>query len=320
MHLGPAAFTNIPDRESAKQFFKSSVGRIEIETHSYCNRRCSYCPNVVGDRLGENIRMEENVWRLVLDNLAEIGFQKNFVMNSYNEPLADRVILKRIKEARVALPHARLIIYTNGDYLDPAYIEALADAGLNYMHISIHMRKDDQYSDLYAINRILEISVRSGIAARIATVRANEYMIAHMPHPRMEIELRGINFLRNGTDRGGLIADMKPTEKRSAPCFFPFAHFHIGFTGNIVPCCHIRSDRTEHEPYLIGNLRDYGSIFQAFASERAAAWRRELVGSQEKHSPCDTCTAAFLQEPQAALSFEKAWQQHVKSHDAPLAI
>jgi radical SAM protein with 4Fe4S-binding SPASM domain len=304
MHLGRAAFIPITDRETAKRFFAASVGRIEIETHSYCNRRCSYCPNVVG-------------WQMVLENLAEIDFSKNFVMNSYNEPLADRAILDRIREAREALPKARIMIYTNGDYLDPEYIEALAEAGLNYMHISIHMRKDDRYSDIYAINRMLEVSVRAGIAARIRTVRSNEYIIAAMPHPRMEIETRAINFMRNGTDRGGLLPEITPAAKRTAPCFFPFSHFHIGFSGNVVPCCHIRSDRPEHEDYLIGNLRDYGSIFHAFASERAAAWRRELVSAEEKKKPCDTCTAAFLQGPEAAAAFDQAWRAHVLPAAAP---
>ena len=316
MQLGRASFIPIADREVAKRYFASAVGRVEVETHSYCNRRCSYCPNVVGDRLGDNVRMEEPVWRMVLDNLAEIGFRHNFVMNSYNEPLADRAILDRIREAREAMPNARLMIYTNGDYLDPDYIEALAEAGLNYMHISIHMRKDDKYSDIYAINRMLEISVRAGIAARIATVRSNEYIIAKMPHPRLEIETRAINFMRNGTDRGGLLPDITPKAKRTAPCFFPFAHFHIGFSGNVVPCCHIRSDRPEHEDYLIGNLKDYGSIFQAFASQRAVGWRRELVGAQEKRKPCDTCTAAFLQEPHAAAVFDWAWREHVLPTEA----
>jgi radical SAM protein with 4Fe4S-binding SPASM domain len=252
-----------------------------------------------------------------LDNLAEIGYSRNFVMNSYNEPLADRAILDRIREARAAMPKARLMIYTNGDYLDPDYIEALAEAGLNYMHISIHMRKDDRYSDIYAINRMLEISVRAGIAARIKTVRSNEYIIAAMPHSRIEIETRAINFMRNGTDRGGLLPDITPAAKRTAPCFFPFAHFIIGFSGNIVPCCHIRSDRPEHEEYLIGNLTEYGSIFQAFASQRAVEWRRELVSTQEKKKPCDTCTAAFLQGPQAAAAFDQAWRAHVLPTSAP---
>jgi radical SAM protein with 4Fe4S-binding SPASM domain len=215
------------------------------------------------------------------------------------------------------MPNARLMIYTNGDYLDPAYIEALAEAGLNYMHISIHMRKDDQYSDIYAINRMLEISVRAGIAARVRTIRSNEYIIAAMPHPRLEIETRAINFMRNGTDRGGLLPDITPAAKRTAPCFFPFAHFIIGFSGNIVPCCHIRSDRPEHEEYLIGNLNEYGSIFQAFASQRAAGWRRELVSTQEKKKPCDTCTAAFLQGPQAAAAFDQAWREQVLPSASP---
>jgi hypothetical protein len=52
MQLGGAAFNPITDREAAKRYFASTVGRVEIETHSYCNRRCSYCPNGVGDRLG----------------------------------------------------------------------------------------------------------------------------------------------------------------------------------------------------------------------------------------------------------------------------
>jgi hypothetical protein len=311
MALGADLFRAVTEREAAKRIFAASVQRVEIETHSYCNRRCSYCPNVTGDRLGENIHMALPTWRLVLDNLAEVGFAKNFILNSYNEPLADRAILARLREARAALPGARLMIYTNGDYLDPGYIADLAEAGLNALHISIHMRKDDRYSDLYAVNRMLEVAVRIGIAAKITTVRANEFVVARVPHATMEIEMRGINFTKHGTDRGGLIADIKPPAPRRAPCFFPFAHFHIGFSGNVVPCCHIRSDRTEHAPYRIGNLAEYGSIFQAFTSATAAAWRRELVGSQPKRAPCDTCSASFLQGPQAAAAFDRAWRTHV---------
>ena len=316
MILGPGMFQAVADREAAKRIFATSVERVELETHSYCNRRCSYCPNVVGDRLGENVRMEEAVWRLVLDNLAEVGFSQNFVLNSYNEPLADRAILDRIREARAALPKARIMIYTNGDYLDRDYVAALAEAGLHYMHISIHMRKDDRYSDIYAVNRMMEVAVRMGIAARITAVRSNEFVIARVPHPAMEIEMRGINFMKHGTDRGGLIADITVAETRRAPCFFPFAHFHIGFSGNVVPCCHIRSDRPEHAGYLIGNIAEYGSIFQAFTSANAAAWRRELVGSQPKRPPCDTCSVAFLPDPQAGAAFDNAWRRHVAGAQA----
>lgn len=100
MYIGSEAFTPATDRESAKALFARSVERIEVETHSYCNRRCDYCPNTVGDRLGANQRMAGDIWFLLLSNLREIDYAANFIFTSYNEPLADKIILQRIREAR----------------------------------------------------------------------------------------------------------------------------------------------------------------------------------------------------------------------------
>jgi Radical SAM superfamily len=174
MYIGQESFFPQTAREAAKDLFKRNVQRVEIETHSYCNRRCANCPNVVGDRLGDNKQMPEGVWSLVLGNLQEIDFNGNVVLNSYNEPLADKTILKRIHETREMVPKARTMIYTNGDYLTPAYMKELADAGLKYMHVSIHMGTDDKYSDIYALDRISEITTRIGIAAKFKTIRSKE--------------------------------------------------------------------------------------------------------------------------------------------------
>ena len=80
MYIGKEAFCPATDRQSAKELFARSVQRIEVETHSYCNRRCDYCPNAKGDRLGENKRMADDIWFLLLDNLREIGFKSNFIL------------------------------------------------------------------------------------------------------------------------------------------------------------------------------------------------------------------------------------------------
>jgi len=208
------------------------------------------------------------------------------------------------------------MIYSNGDYLEPGLVDELAEAGLDYLHISIHLKRDDRYSDLYVVNRMNEISVRMGIPAKITRIKSGEFVMAHAPHKTMEIEVRAINFYQHGTDRGGLIDDIKTAEKRSAPCFFPFAHFVISYNGLIAPCCHIRSDRPEHAEYIYGNLRDYGSIFQAFTSAAAAAWRRELGGSQVKRAPCDTCAAGQLANPDDARKLAAAHQRYVSTAPA----
>jgi hypothetical protein len=314
MYLGRESFVPQLDRASAKELFRRNVRRIEIETHSYCNRRCAYCPNVVGDRLGDNKRMADDIWWLVLENLKEVDFDANFILNSYNEPLADRIILDRIRETRAMLPKARTMIYTNGDYLTPAYVEELAKAGLQYMHVSIHMGTDDKYSDIYALDRISEVTTRMGIPAKYTSLKSREFVFARAPHKSIDIEIRAINYWKHGTDRGGLLSGFGEHAARTAPCHFVFSHFHIGFEGMVVPCCHIRSDTEAHRPYRYGNVRDYGSIFQVYAGRIATEWRRHLISFEEKEGPCRTCTAGFMtQDPKALSVVRNAWERYVKN-------
>jgi 2-deoxy-scyllo-inosamine dehydrogenase (SAM-dependent) len=127
MYFGKEAFIPAKNRAEAKELFRRSVERVEVETHSYCNRRCDYCPNVVGDRLGDNKHIPNDIWTLLLSNLREIDYSSNIVFNSYNEPLADRSILQRISEVRSSVPHARTMIYSNGDFLTPEYLVVVSD-------------------------------------------------------------------------------------------------------------------------------------------------------------------------------------------------
>ncbi len=311
MYLGEAAFTAQIDRTAARDLFREAVRRVEVETHSYCNRRCGYCPNVIGDRLGPNKRMPPEIWNRILADLGEIGYDRKLVLNNYNEPLADTDIVQRIAEARDRLPEARILIYTNGDYLDPDYVERLARAGLSYMHISVHMNPADIYDDTYALRRIEEISRRIGLPAEIKAHRPNEFIAAEVPHPAIEIEIRSINYWKLGNNRGELITEIR-APVRTLPCHFPFAHFYVGFEGDIVPCCHIKGDRPEHKDYRIGALRDYGSIFEAFAGRTAVEWRRHLISFQPKSGPCSTCTAALYSTRLKDLTaMRRAFVRHV---------
>jgi len=314
MYVGAEVFQPQVEREAAKAVFAKSVERVEVETHSYCNRRCNYCPNVVGDRLGENKQMRPEHWQMIIGNLAEIQYAGNLVFTSYNEPLADPAIVERLREARVALPKARLMVYTNGDYLDEAYLAQLADVGLDYMHVSIHTRFNGVYSDVSALDLIARLVRRIRTPIRYTHLGAGQYIVAKIPHERIEIEVRAINYQVHGTDRAGLITLQRQVKARMAPCHFPFAHFHVGFSGNVTPCCHVRSDAPQHAGYLYGNLDQYGSIFQAWAGRQGAAWRSDLITDSPKRAPCDGCSVGFLDGSEKALQQVRAiWMRHVQS-------
>ena len=320
MYTGVEVFKPQLDRQAAKAVFAKSVGRVEVETHSYCNRRCNYCPNVVGDRLGENKRMKPDHWQMIIGNLVEIGFSKNLVFTSYNEPLADRAILERIREARQALPEARLMVYTNGDYLNADYLEALAASGLDYLHVSIHTRYNGTYSEVDALNLIAQLVRRLQGKIRYKQIKTDQFIIAQIPHDRIEIDVRAINYQFHGTDRAGLVELVRKPPARTHPCHFPFGHFHVGFSGNVTPCCHVRSDSAAHAEYLYGNLDGFESIFQAWAGNNGAAWRRELITPLPKKSPCNTCSVGFLDGGAAVLQQARVvWQRYVQTGqlDAP---
>lgn len=312
MYIGREMYSPLTDPARQRELFAQTVGRVEVETHSYCNRRCDYCPNVVGDRLGPNVRIKPAIWEKLLRDLAEVGYSRFLVLNSYNEPLYDRAILDRIAEAHAALPRARIMIYTNGDYLTPSYVDDLAAAGLDYMHVSIHLKQGDKYSDVYVLNRIAEIAHRTSLQARFSQIRPNDSIIARFDTPKLEMETRAINFDRHGNDRGGLLPDLSPENPRTDPCNFVFQHFHMGYTGNVVPCCHIRSDRPEHAKHVIGNLDRAETIFDIFFGAKAAAWRRGLIHDRAKTGPCATCTApVILNQPNWRELLQNAYQRHV---------
>ncbi|MDB5659600.1 MAG: hypothetical protein JWS10_2215 [Cypionkella sp.] len=321
MYIGREMYAAQTDLVLQRDLFKKSVKRIEVETHSYCNRRCDYCPNVIGDRLGPNVHIQQTIYDRLLSGLAEVDFEHAFVLNSYNEPLYDRAILDRIAEARRALPKARLMIYTNGDYLTPEYVNDLADAGLNYLHVSIHTQRGDVYDDRYVLNRISEIAHRTRLQVKYSSVNPGSIIVAKFATPRLEMETRAINFTKHGNDRGGLLPDLSPEKVRTDPCTFVFSHLHMGFNGNVVPCCHIRSDRPEHAKNVIGNLGRSASIFDIFFSEKAAAWRRGLVHNGPKSGPCATCTAGSgMNDPKWRDKMQSVYQRYVAPQQVASAL
>lgn len=293
MFIGPEAFTEIVAREPAKALFRRSVERVEVETHSYCNRRCPYCPNRDGSRLGENVRIDDRLFALVLENLAEIGFSSVLVLSDYDEPLADRVILERIRAARAALPKAQIVAYSNGDYLTPAYLQELADAGLSALTLSVHLKEGETFAEGTAVERLADLGRRAGLLFRGVARREGRYLIGRSALGSLKVEARAVDHFALGTRRGNLVPEVRLPPPRTDPCTFPFAHFTMGYSGNIVPCCHIVSDSPAHERLRIGNLADFDSIFQAYACERAAAWRRALIGYGEKAEPCRSCAVPF---------------------------
>ena len=101
---------------------------IEVEIGTFCNRRCRWCPNGWHERGRQHDRMATRTWRRLLADLRRAEYAGWLAFHNYNEPLADPTLREKVDQARRALPRARLAVYTNGDLLDRAMLDALVRA------------------------------------------------------------------------------------------------------------------------------------------------------------------------------------------------
>lgn len=90
--------------------------KVEIETTTFCNRKCHYCPNSKYSR-GVHL-MDELLFKKIIDELKVLKFDGFIHPHFYGEPLTDKRMPKLLRYAKEQLPKCKIIIFTNGDLLN----------------------------------------------------------------------------------------------------------------------------------------------------------------------------------------------------------
>jgi MoaA/NifB/PqqE/SkfB family radical SAM enzyme len=260
---------------------------VEVEIHSYCNRKCAWCPNQFIDRTEMKIMPEDMYFKILLD-LKRAGYRGVISYSRYNEPMADIDLLKRRTEtAKLLLPEVKLVTNTNGDYLS---YEALN--GLKIDELTI-MDYDCAGMDI-CIERLKECHVK---------ITKAEYPFIYGTFGNMKI-LYYVDWPMHARfeDRGGSLIEYSD-ERRKIPCYEPKHFIGIDYNGNVMPCCHMRSDNPKHKNYIQGSVLT-SSLENIYNSPKAIAIREitstmkitpiqiKLIGVDLKnlYYPCMYCT------------------------------
>lgn len=282
----------LQDDAEARLFFKKTVRMVEIEVFSYCNRVCWFCPNRDGSRLGTNQYMSETVYNSILSQLASIHYEGMITYSRYNEPLADRIIIRRMAEAKSMVPKANLHTNTNGDYLTAEYLAELYEAGLRGLNIQVYLKNHEDY-DHDKIRTKAEFMLRKlGLPGTLTIDTPGSWLEYKLEYKDMAIRLYGRNFAENGTSRGDTV-QIATDYVRTSPCLMPFWAVYIDFNGAMMPCCNLRSDIPEHNSAIVAVLKEHDSLFRVFAGEKLSEWRRSLLSFDEKTGLCRTCRFAI---------------------------
>ena len=273
-----------PDEQAA--LARTALAQVVIETSSYCNRTCVFCPNKDGLRTQAQT-MPMAVYERIVDDLARIQFGGSILLHLYNEPLADGHIFPYIERVRDRLRGARPGLNTNGDYLDRDMLDRLAAAGLQQLNVSIYGRNPGHFNAEHIQDRIDTLVSKLGLQPLKASGPLN--VLAR--HGAVSVRLFGQDFSAQGYDRGGLVS-VGLQRPRISPCASPFKEILIGHDGSVVPCCNIHPGSPEHSAHIVGRVTPDRGILEIFAAEPLAAWRRALLLHAPHQGPCARCTRA----------------------------
>ena len=240
------------------------TGRITLELSNQCNysQRHSKCP---AHYAKEPRILSESIVDDVIDTLGELGFGlgKYLAFHLYNEPLIDRRLFSFVQRARRNCPHIRIILWSNGWYLDQTVSRDLIEAGITDIMLSAY--SDHEFDRLNAL--------RCSLA---------RWLVAHPPRSAHSVYCC-IRRIRDLDDRLHIGQPVNPI--KHSPCGQPLDDLIIRSTGDIGLCCFDFEGR-----HSFGNL--YSSRFRPCLIDnygRLVSLADELAAGIRSLPLCQTC-------------------------------
>ena len=275
-----------------KKIFKENIMWVEIGISSYCNRKCWFCPNSIIDRHSKNIELREDLFLKLLSELRDIDYSNRICLHRYNEPLYDKELLvKRIKQVREYLPNSRILIFTNGDYINLEYLELLNNLSVNHIIIGYYYNYLDKNIP-FDIERIIKPGIskivnKLNLDFKVSSYN-NIYYGVDAYYKSTYVEIKAVDFSKDGNDRGGVLKNDVKIINRTNQCFLPNVHMAVDYDANYTLCCNIRSDVEEHKKYILGNI-EKDNIFDVYMSSKMIEFRKHLFLDGEKEGACAHC-------------------------------
>lgn len=233
---------------------------LNVEINSSCNRRCSYCPNSISERgLIKNERLlDEAIYKKLIDELSEINFRGRISPQLYGEPLLDKRLNMLLAYTKEHLPKGKIVLITNGDYLDMDTFDQLLAIGVDKFSITQHGASLPN-----ALQDVLNRADKDpALRNRVAFHRFDDQSLLY--------------------NRGGLVTP--PRINTIARCLDPGNPVAIDCEGNVVLCCH-----DYFSTVVFGNLGQ-SKLIDIWFSEKYIAIRKQLRQKRYLLPICRKCT------------------------------
>lgn len=288
MHTVSPAFQVHPahdDTASASQVFT----RIQIQTVSWCNRSCAFCPSGTFPVPKTFMRLE--VYRRIIEQLHDLAFTGRISPYLMNESLLDKRLPDLIAHARERCPGSWIAINTNGDALSEGLLDRLFDAGLNCLDVNAYDHRA-QYGAYVALAE--RVATRRGDLTLSTGYSDPSFNSTQLPRSTKILHCRDLSAWETRfqhkqatpdlTNRSGNVPDAR---RLPAPlplgCERPWQQMYINYRGEAVLCCN--DWRFE---VVMGDTAT-ATLLDIWTNTKYQTYRRNLQ-RRNRHMPlCATC-------------------------------
>lgn len=278
-----------------------------IQTTSFCNASCVFCPNKEVKDLFPAKIMEMEIFHKIIDECGKHNHIERIILYLNNEPLTDPHLVERINYAKEKVPWASVHILTNGSLLSDGLSDDLINSNLDWIGFSLHGVRKDTFEAAMGLDydstsrRVLRFIDK---ARKKRDIR-EFIMVTFLRHKYLSFEEKAeavkfwqnqgverISYFDGPISRAGNVKNLPQVRhKKIKGCDSIWANemIHILENGDVVLCC-----MDWRREAILGNI-NYKTIKQIWDSgeyETARAQRDGMAYSREDFI-CMRCEAAI---------------------------
>lgn len=267
---------------------------MRVETISYCNESCSFCPYPNLKR--EKGRISFDLFEKIVEEHSQISGAKLLMPANVGEPLLDPRIFDFLKLATKR--YQTVSMFTNSTLLNEDRARRLIDSGLSEIMFTLHGLTEEYFRNITGhqdyqavrenIARFVELNQQSGSPIRV-------YFNIYSPHKREDVlsddlvaqcqdtgVALSIHSLEDIHNWGGLLPSER--KEREVGCPRIYDQFGVLHDGRVVPCCVDSEAR-----YILGDV-NCQSLQEIFSAEKYATLvEKEIAGALRDIPLCRYC-------------------------------
>ena len=259
---------------------------IYVEPTNRCNLSCIFCPQSLEDyedRTGTRQDMPLDTFYRLMVEIRELHI-KSLKLYFFGEPFLHPQIAQMLPLATAACE--RVEVTTNGHAMTTKNSQALLDAGVHYLRVSLYPERVNLVRR--NVDKLMEMRRDQGKLLPIVAVKvftAAEKAGADLLYEGIvdEVILEGLHTI--GSEFVQI--STQPHDDRKA-CPYPFYNLVVKSNGDVVPCCVAWEDSL-----VVGNVRTQ-SLLEIWRGEPLARIHRlHLEGRRKELAACAKCDTLF---------------------------